>query len=170
MIILIYGISKRCVSISCFWNLWNSAFRCVFPQERLANWKTYRHSSLYAWHHSNSRCLLSWVFDVFWGVESVERIEKTQVGSEKFRLVKVNEIYQQKDGFCRVRGSFGVPFKQQDTHYKPPSFFTCLLEKPSPTSKSLTTRAVVPPGMRRRWSAVCGSCSWGRSTLIPMRV
>lgn len=35
----------------------------------------------------------------FWGVESVERTEKAQVGSEKFRLVKVDEIYHQRDGF-----------------------------------------------------------------------
>jgi len=95
----------------------------VFPQERLAKWKTYRHSSLYAWHHSNSRCN---------GVESVERTEKAQVGSEKLRLVKVDEIYHQKDGFCRVRGSFGVPFKQQDTHYKPPSFFHMVFGKTFP--------------------------------------
>ena len=93
----------------------------------MAKWKTYRHSSLYAWHHSNSRCN---------GVESVERIEKAQVGSEKFRLVNVDETYHQKDGFCRASGSFGVPFKQQDTHYKPPSFFHMVF-----TSKTLTPRA-----------------------------
>lgn len=68
----------------------------------------------------------------FWGVESVERTEKAQVGSEKFRLVKVDETYHQKDGFCRVRGSFGVPFKQQDTHYKPPSFFHMVFGKTFP--------------------------------------
>jgi len=35
------------------YGLWKDIY--AMNKERLAKWKTYRHSSLYAWHHSNSR-------------------------------------------------------------------------------------------------------------------